>query len=260
MIPAALILLLAGLQRLMATDRWPRLGPVRARWCRVEPRVASHVRSAPGTYVYLFILLITTWVLETSSGSVARRLLQERSTNLYHLSRDPVRVLVSSAFWVSSAWQLLLWLVLFAALVAPVEQWLGTSRTAMVFFAGHIGATLLTAAGLWIAVRTGLAGSSIVNARDVGASYGFLAVAPLLADRMQGRRRLAYLGGLVGFVAIELGLSPDFTSVGHVLARAIGLLLGTFIARRAAAVLEEPARRPQRPEDRRIDRAGDVSG
>ena len=160
-------------------NRWPRLDSTRERWRRFEPRARAYVRSAPGTYIYLFVLLITTWVLQTSSAAIARQLLLERSTNLHQLARDPVRVLVASAFWVSGAWELLAWLGLFTLVVTPVEHWIGTARTAAAFFAGHLVATVVAAAGLWAAIRVGLVSSSLSHAADVGASYGFLSVAAL---------------------------------------------------------------------------------
>ncbi len=205
----------------MASERWPRLDPTRERWQRFEPRARVYVLSAPGTYVYLFVLLITTWVLQTSSATVARQLLLERSTNLHQLAHDPVRVLFASAFWVSGAWELLAWLGLFTLVVAPVEHWIGTTRTATAFFAGHLGATLLTAAGLW-AVIGGLVSSSLSNAADVGASYGFLSIAALLTYRLGPGRRGVYAGLLVAIVGGALALDPSVTSVGHLLALAIG--------------------------------------
>lgn len=208
--------------RLMASERWPRLEPVRERWLRFEPRARAWVRAAPGTYVYLFVLLITTWVLRTSSGTIARQLVLERSTNLHQLARDPIRVLMASAFWVSSAWELLAWLGLFTLVVAPVEHWLGTARTAAAFFAGHLGATLLTAAALWAAIRADLVASSLTNAVDVGASYGFLAVAGLLTYRLEPRRRPVYAALLAALVLAVFALDPGVAGFGHVLALAIG--------------------------------------
>ncbi len=218
---AALVALLA-FGRLMSSERWPRLDSTRERWRRFEPRAKAYVRSAPGTYVYLFVLLITTWVLQTSSGTIARQLLLERSTNLHQLAGDPVRVLVASAFWVSGAWELLAWLGLFTLVVAPVEHWIGTARTAAAFFAGHLGATLVAAAGLWGAIRAGLVSSSLSQAADVGASYGFLSVAALLTYRLQPKRRPVYAGLLAATVTAALALDPSVTSVGHLLALAIG--------------------------------------
>jgi hypothetical protein len=91
--------------RFLASSRWPRLDPVRTRAQTLWEAARVYVRSASGTYLYLFVLLITSWVLQTSSPSVAERLVLERSTNLHHLATDPVRVLVASAFWVAAAWQ-----------------------------------------------------------------------------------------------------------------------------------------------------------
>ena len=182
----------------------------------------AYARSAPGTYVYLFVLLITAWVLQTSSTQVARKLVLERSTNLHHLATDPVRVLVSSAFWVSAAWEVLPWAVLFTLVLAPAERWLGTRRWAAVFAAGHIGATLLTAAGLWVAIRADAVDESVSRSADVGVSYGFLAVAAMLLYRLPRRWRLPYGVVLAVYIVAALFIRGTFTDAGHLLALAIG--------------------------------------
>ena len=222
MLPFVLILAGVGVDRLLLSGRWPVLDPVRRLWREWRPRVLGYVRSAPGTYAYLFVLLITSWVLQTSSSRIANVLLQERSTNLHHLATDPLRVLFSSAFWVGSLTDWIVWVALFSIFVAPVERWIGTGRTAIVFVVGHVGATLITAGGLWVALRSDLVESSVANARDVGASYGFAAVAAVLAYRLSGRRRLLYAAGLVGFAGVSLALNHNFTYWGHLIALAIG--------------------------------------
>ena len=222
MIPVAGLLMVVAFGRLLASERWSQLDPVRTRWRRFQPRVTAYVRAAPGTYVYLFVLLITTWVLQTSSGAIARQLLLERSTNLHHLAHDPVRVLFASAFWVSGAWELAGWVVLFTLVVAPVEHRIGTARTAAVFFLGHIGATLLTAAGLWAALQLNLAEHSVTTAADVGASYGFVAVAGILTYRITVRWRWGYAALLTAYVVGMAAYDPSFTNVGHVFALAVG--------------------------------------
>ncbi len=233
---------LAAFARLMSSERWPRLDSTRERWRRFEPRAKAYVRSAPGTYVYLFVLLITTWVLQTSSTTIARQLLLERSTNLHQLAHDPVRVLVASAFWVSGAWELAAWLGLFTLVVAPVEHWIGTARTAAAFFAGHLGATLLTAAGLWAAIHADLVASSLSHAADVGASYGFLSVAALLTYRLRPGRRAVYAGLLIAAVAGALALAPSVTAFGHLFALAIGFACYPLVRSRGTG---EPATAPQ---------------
>jgi len=234
-IPVALLLLLVGFDRLMASDRWPRLDPARGAWRRWAPRVVAYVRSAPGTYAYLFVLLITTWVLQTSSSTIANQLLLERSTNLRQLARDPVRVVFSSAFWVSSSLELLGWVALFTVFVAQAERWLGTARTAAVFFLGHVGATHLTALGLWAALHSDLVEASVVDEKDVGASYGFAAVAAVLAYGLARPWRWPYAAAVVGYAGINLALDHGFTNWGHLLALAIGFGCYPLVRRRRTA-------------------------
>jgi len=222
MLPFLLIVAAVGVDRLLLSERWPLVDPVRSRWQTWRPLTIGYVRSAPATYVYLAVLFLTSWILQTSSSRVADALLLERSTNLHHLAHDPLRVLLSSAFWVGSLRDWLVWVVLLSVFVAPVERWIGTTRTVLVFVIGHIGATLITAAGLWVALHADMVESSVTNARDVGASYGFAAVAAVLAYRLSGRRRLIYAGALIAFVGTILALNHNFTYWGHLVALAIG--------------------------------------
>jgi len=68
-----------------------RLRPVtRAAW--------TCVRRAPGTYIWLGVLLVTSVVTRRLPAGDLEVLLGNRSTNLHHPAEDPVRVLVSSAF------------------------------------------------------------------------------------------------------------------------------------------------------------------
>lgn len=225
--------------------RWTRLDPWRERWRPWERRIAAYMRSAPFTYVFLFVLLITTWVYDTSRPSIARSLLLEQSTNLHQLGQDPTRVLVASAFWLSSSWGLFVWLILFSLVLAPVERWIGSARTALVFALGHAGATLITAAGLWLAVRYEAVGTYVTHVIDVGVSYGFFAVAAVLALRLSGRRRVLYLAVLIGYLGATAGVIRDFTDFGHLAAFAIGLALAPLVTR--GRVRPEPAGSPQSP-------------
>ena len=221
----------ALLVQLERSPRWPRLDCLRKRWRPWERRIVPYIRSAPFTYVFLFVLLITTWVYQTSRPSIARSLLLERSTNLHQLGQDPMRALVASAFWLSSSWELIVWLVLFSLVLAPVERWIGSARTVLVFACGHAGATLLTAAGLWLAIRYEVVGKYVEHAIDVGVSYGFFAVAAVLAFRLSGRRRTLYLAVLIGYLVVTAAVIRDFTDFGHLVAFAIGLSLAPLVAR-----------------------------
>ncbi len=139
------------------------------------------------------------------------------------LANDPVRVLLASAFFVTGASAWLAWFVLFSALAAPVEHRLGSARTIAVFALGHIGATLATAVGLWFALRGDLVESSVVHAIDVGASYGFVALAGVATYLLPRRLRFLYLGLLLLALVAALLLVPSFTDFGHLTAFLIGL-------------------------------------
>jgi Rhomboid-like protein len=121
-------------------------------------------------------------------------------------------VLISSAFWLSNSRDLLLMAVLFTLLLAPVERRIGAWRTGSVFALGHIGATLLTAAGLWAALRFDAVERSVVNARDVGTSYGLLATAAALTYLLTPRLRWPYALALLG----SLSLTSSFSSPDRV--------------------------------------------
>ncbi len=216
----------------MLSDRWPVVDPLRKFWRHWMPRAKSFLRSAPGTFTYLFVLIITTWVLQTSSSDIAEQLLLERSTNLHQLFRDPMRVLFGSAFWVANVGELLFSLLAFSLIATSVERWIGTARTASVFFFGHVGATLLVAFWLWASLNFTLVKSPTTSARDVGSSYGLAALAALLTYRLPSPRRWLYIGAIVVLIGISLLVDASFTNWGHLFAFALGFLSYAFIPRR----------------------------
>lgn len=213
----------------MASERWPIFDPFRGVWRIWMPKVKSFLRSAPGTYTYLFVLIITTWVLQTSSSKIAEELLLERSTNLHHLIHDPMRVLFGSAFWVASTGELLFSLVAFTLVATSVERWIGTARTASVFFSGHVGATLLVAFWIWASLNFTIVKSPMTSARDVGSSYGLATLAALLTYRTSPPRRWLYIGGIVLLIGTSLAFDPSFTNWGHAFAFGIGFISYVFI-------------------------------
>lgn len=232
MVALALFIFFVGVDRLAASDKWPGIGPFRAKWRESMPKAKSFMRTAPGTYTYLFVLVITTWVLQTSSGKVAQQLLLERSTNLHQLIRDPMRVLFGSAFWVENTGELLFSLLAFTLVAAQVEQWIGTARTASVFFFGHVGATLVVAFWLWASLNFTVVKSPLTSARDVGSSYGLAALAALYTYRVPRPRRWYYLGAVVSIIGVTLVADPSFTNWGHVFAFGIGFLSYVFVPRK----------------------------
>jgi len=60
------------------------------------------VSSAPLTYVWLIVLLITTIIQHSLSRRELHTLLIHQSTNIHELATDPLQVLFTSLFWFSS--------------------------------------------------------------------------------------------------------------------------------------------------------------
>ena len=201
------------------------------RWLRMWARIVAYVRSSPVTYCYLAILLATSWILVGLGDRLGDRLLLEQSTNLDNLGHDPLRVLVSSAFWIPGAHDLVITALLFTFVLAPVERRIGSWRTIGLLAIGHIGATLLTASGLWIALNSGAVHPSVAHVRDVGTSYGFFAVAAAMTYLLVDAVRLPYAGALVGYLSIAAVSSGNFGDYGHLTAMALGFATFPLVAR-----------------------------
>jgi hypothetical protein len=181
------------------------------------------IRPAPLTIVYLIVLSATTAVLSLSSPAHAEQLLLSFSTNLHELAHVPLRVLIGSAFWTEGWGDLATWVALFVVIVAPVERHVGWRRTLIVLASGHLGATLLVAAGLTIALHFGTVAPTVVDAQDVGASYAFFAVAAFAGYLLGPRERLVYFGVLGSYLVSGALQTHTFTDFGHLTAIAIGL-------------------------------------
>jgi hypothetical protein len=203
-------------------------------------RLMAYVRSSPVTYAYLAILFATSSTLVGVGGRHADRLLIEQSTNLENLGHDPVRVLISSAFWVPGRRDLIIAAVLFTFVLAPVERRIGSWRTFGVFAIGHLGATLLTAAGLWIALQLDAVESSVAHARDVGTSYGFFAVAAAMTYLLVGAIRVPYAVALVGYLSVAAVSSKGFGDYGHLAAMALGFAAYPLVAPSARSRIYRP--------------------
>jgi membrane associated rhomboid family serine protease len=202
--------------------------------------------SAPATSAYVLVLVITTAILSSSSERSEDQLLFAVSTNLHQLADVPIRVLVASAFWTSGWSDLALTIVLFAAILAPVERRLGSRRMLLAFAAGHLGATLIVAAGLWIGIHLGAVPQADVVARDVGVSYGFFAVAALAGYLLDRRYRIGYFAAIAGYLVAEAALHHTFTDFGHLSALAIGLACYPIVDAKAAPLRARLPRRVRR--------------
>ncbi|MFF0964461.1 rhomboid-like protein [Streptomyces sp. NPDC003703] len=184
--------------------------------------VVAYVRAAPGTYVWLTVLFVTTVALHRMSPSFEADFLRQRSTNIHELSDNPVRVLLASAMWIPSG-RWLPYAVLYTVFHAQAERWTGTVRWLAVCAAAHVLATLISEGALLWAIRRGVAPASAVDTLDVGVSYALAGVVAVLTYRIRRPWRYPYAAAVLLFFGVPLLTGRTFTDLGHFTAVLIGL-------------------------------------
>lgn len=212
---------------------------------RGAARTLALVRSAPATFALIAIIALTSYLLSQATPAEARRMLFARSTNLHQLTSLNLDVLMRSAFWLENASELLPWAALFLFVLAPAERWLGTWRWLVVFVAGHVGATAVIGAVIWVAITAGIVGRHLAYSIDVGVSYGFFAVAAIAIYHVPARWRGLFLALLLLLQLYGVVDGVAFTAAGHAVAMAIGFALYPLARSRLATPGAAP--RPARP-------------
>ncbi|MEV6755001.1 rhomboid-like protein [Streptomyces sp. NPDC051214] len=203
-------------------------------------RARAYVRTAPGTYIWLAALFVTTVAMHHMSPEFEKDFLLQRSTNIHELSQNPVRVLVASAFWIDGGtW--LSYALLYTLFHATAEHWLGTARWLAVAAGAHVGATLISEGVLALAIRHGAAPTSAVNTLDVGVSYALAGVVAVLTYWVPSPWRYAYLLIVLTVYGTPLITGRTFTDLGHFTAVLIGLACHPLTR---SAVRPAPKRRP----------------
>jgi hypothetical protein len=210
------------------------------------------IRTAPLTYSWLTVLLLTTFVQLSLSRRRLNLLLVRASTNLHHLATDPIRVLMTSLLWLDN-YRLLVYLVVpyivvFSLVLAPAERWLGPWRWLSVGLLAHVGATYFSEGVLYLEIHHGEAFRHLSNTRDIGVSYFLVGVMGVLTYRIGRRWRWAYLGALLVILAVAFAIKPGFTPIGHLFAFLIGLCCYPLIRGR----LSRPRDRAPGSGDRRV--------
>jgi hypothetical protein len=231
---AAVLLLIAAGYWLAEWADWPWARPT-LRWIdEARAQIAAYVVLSRATFIYLFVLAITSWVLRTSSGRTQTALLATHSTNLHNLQVDPVGVLVASAFYLSSA-SLMRWVLPFVVVMAPVERWLGTLRAVIVFATGHVLATVIVAYVLDRGLIHFTDSDTTRFTIDVGVSYGYYCIAAMFTYRLRGHWRWSWIwaAALVTLVVVPFATDRTFTSFGHLVTVGVGLALYPITRSRA---------------------------
>jgi hypothetical protein len=184
------------------------------------------VSSAPLTYTWLFVLLVTTIIQRHLTKREYHVMVLDHSTNIRHLLKDPLEVLINSLLWIDGKY----WtpyLVLFTLFLAPAEHWLGQLRWLTVGLTAHVGATYISEGLLFLAIRYHDAPHKLVHARDIGVSYFLVGVMAVLTYHIASPWRWGYLAILLvifGFPLTQIHLNnPNFTAIGHFSSILIGL-------------------------------------
>ncbi|HET7037896.1 MAG TPA: DUF2156 domain-containing protein [Thermomicrobiaceae bacterium] len=192
---------------------------------------------------FTLALLATMLALGIATGSIRQQLpgtqlLARVGFGLPALRHGQLYTLLACIPFALYPWMLATITLLVVLFMLPYEVVAGTRRAALVFLtcqlAGYLLAALLVA---WPLSALGLGwGRYLASARDVGPSAGAFGAAAALVWYLPGRLRLpgglalfAYLGGF-------LALTHRVWDVEHLIAAALGLLLGAVLTGNAPRV------------------------
>ncbi|MDT0460448.1 hypothetical protein RM550_32805 [Streptomyces sp. DSM 41527] len=232
--------------RVLTTARHSRGLPVAVPW------------AAP---LYVGAVQLGAYATARLPGHRRTELLRAHSTNVANLRAGKWQTLVTSAAFVEEPLPVAYGAALLAALGTAEARW-GPWRTAGLFAAGHVGASLLVYAALRGRLPGGAPGTpaapaapgtpptgpgacavhaaeaadqeprdATARAIDVGASYGFNATVGALAATVphRGARTAATAGLLALGTWPVLRRGRTFTDAGHLTALALGVAMGTGI-------------------------------
>ncbi|MFF7641318.1 rhomboid-like protein [Streptomyces canus] len=186
----------------------------------------------PFTFVYGAVLAVISLVAAQLDPALVHILHQGSSTDVAHLVRTPVLVLVASALWIAGGILSPYGLALLFVLTA-LERRIGGVRTAGVFLLGHIGATLATEVPVGLAVLAGQLPASSLHRLDFGVSFGVAASLGALAGLLGPWLRWPLLGLFGWVLATDLMAFTDpLTDWGHPIALTIGVATWPLVRRR----------------------------
>jgi hypothetical protein len=193
------------------------------RWGATVARTVFGAAQLRVTAAYTVVLVGVSLTLKLLGPQAREAAVSHMSTNLHNLRHGHMGTLVGSAF-VDDSDAIYVWLPGLVCLLALGEL-IWRSRGLVVAFAvGHIGATLIVAVGLAVALEAGWLPMSIARASDVGVSYGAVCVLGALTASIPPRWRAVWIGWWFG-VALVAALGGDFTAFGHILALLLGIRL-----------------------------------
>ncbi|MFH9088061.1 rhomboid-like protein [Streptomyces sp. NPDC017673] len=205
----------------------PRRRPLPRPW-RLLPTPAG----TPFTFAYAAVLAVTSLIAAHADPRLVHALQQGSSTDVAHLVRTPVLVLLASALWVAGG-LLSPYTVAFLLVLTALERRTGAAPAACVFLAGHVLATLATEVPVGLAVLLGHLPGTSLHRLDYGVSFGVAASTGALTGLLRPWLRwplLALAAG--GLLSDLLAYADPLTNWGHVIALAIGVAAWPLVRRR----------------------------
>lgn len=221
--------LLDAVPRQRGTPRCaPTPDPVRAlRLWRLLPTPTG----TPFTFGYAAVLAVTSLFTEYADPALVHTLHQASSTDVAHLVRTPVPVLVASALWIAGG-ILSPFTVGFLLVLTALERRIGGPRTACVFLLGHVLATLATEGPVGLTVLVGHLPDSSLHRLDYGVSFGVAAGVGALAGLLTPWLRWPLLAAFGGMLTLDLiAFTDPMTNWGHLMAFAIGIAIWPRVRR-----------------------------
>lgn len=177
----------------------------------------------PFTFCYALVLIATSLFVEHGDPETVSTLLRGSSTDVAHLVDTPLLVLGASALWVAGGLASA-YAVAFLFVLTALERRIGGWRTAGVFLAGHVVATLATEIPVGISVVAGHLPATSLHRLDYGISFGLMASIGALAG-LFGPLLRATLLGFVSLMLLQdlLAFVDPLTNWGHPLALLAGI-------------------------------------
>ena len=190
----------------------------------VASRILVSLSALRVTLAYCAALMVVAAVLLVLGPDAQNSVVARMSTNLHNLKQGHLDTLFGSAF-VTDGDLIFASLPGLVCLLAVAELLLRGWRVVLAFLLGHVGATLIVAVGLAIAVHNGWLPTETARATDVGISYGVAAVLGALTAAIPNRWRPGWTGWWIATAVLVATVNKDFTSVGHTVALMLGVML-----------------------------------
>ncbi|MFF8287877.1 rhomboid-like protein [Streptomyces sp. NPDC016309] len=191
-------------------------------WRRAA-RLLPTPTGTPFTFGYTVVLVATSLFARYGDPATVAGLLHASSTDVAHLSRTPLLVLVASALWVAGG-LFSPYALGFVFVLTALERRIGAWRAAAVFLVGHVVATLATEIPVGLSVLAGHLPHTSLHRLDYGISFGLMASVGALAGLLSPVAR----GVVLAWVSVMLfqdllAFEDPLTNWGHPLALLIGV-------------------------------------